>query len=419
MRTSRSAAGRRGGRAAAVGLLAAAGLATALVAGCSAGGPATPAGEAGEAVPGVQQGSVAGQAAPEALPPAVRFAVAPADHAAEVSPLEPVKVTAAGGRLTTVTLSNAEGRAVRGQLSPDGQTWSSTEPLGYAKTYTVTATGTAADGRTATTRSTFSTVKPRTKTYASMNPVQGQAVGVGQPIAIYFDEPIKNKKLAEQSISVQATPAVNGAFYWFSDREVHWRPERYWRAGTKVVTDIKIYGKDLGGGIYGQEDRHIVFTIGDAVVAKADGESHTMSVEVNGAVVRTVPVSLGKQAKPSANGVHVVTEKLDKKIMDSSSYGVPVDSPDGYRTEVEWAVRISNSGEFAHAAPWSVRDQGHRNVSHGCVNMSPENAKWFFDLVKKGDVVVISNSGGPPLKSYDGFGDWQVPWPEWSAGGRK
>jgi len=105
--------------------------------------------------------------------------------------------------------------------------------------------------------------------------------------------------------------------------------------------------------------------------------------------------------------------------MDSSSYGVPVDSPDGYRTEVEWAVRISNSGEFAHSAPWSVRDQGHRNVSHGCVNMSPENAKWFFDLTKKGDIVVITNSGGPQLQAYDGFGDWQIPWSHWVAGGKK
>ena len=414
MRTSRAAtARRRTGRIAAAGLLAAFGLVMALAAGCTSGPPAASANSGGT--------ELGGQAVPQAqqVPAAVQLAVAPADKAAEVSPVEPVTVTAAGGTLSQVALTNSDGKAVQGKLSPDGQSWSSTEPLGYGRTYTVTATGTTSDGRTATASSTFTTLKPRNKTYASMNPLEGQVVGVGQPIAIYFDEPIRNKKLAEQSIAVRTTPAVAGAFYWFSDKEVHWRPQRYWAAGTKVVTDIKIYGKDLGNGIYGQQDRRISFTIGDAVVATADGGSHTMSVEVNGAVVRTVPVSLGKPAKPSASGVHVVTEKHPKKIMDSSSYGVPVDSPDGYRTEVEWAVRISNSGEFAHSAPWSVRDQGHRNVSHGCINMSPENAKWFFDLTKKGDIVVITNSGGPELQAYDGFGDWQIPWSQWVAGGKK
>jgi lipoprotein-anchoring transpeptidase ErfK/SrfK len=283
----------------------------------------------------------------------------------------------------------------------------------------VTATGADADGRPGTVTSAFTTVKPRTLTFASMNPLDGQVVGVGQPVAVYFDEPIKDKKAAEQSIAITATPKVAGAFYWFSDTEVHWRPEGYWRAGTKVVTDIRIYGKDLGNGIFGEEDRHISFSIGDSVIAEADGASHQMVVKINGAVARQMPVSLGKPKAPSSNGVHVVTERHPTKIMDSSSYGVPVDSPDGYRTEVNWAVRISNGGEFVHSAPWSVADQGRRNVSHGCVNASPDNAKWFFDTVKKGDIVIIANSGGPTLKSWDGFGDWQIPWTQWVAGGHK
>jgi lipoprotein-anchoring transpeptidase ErfK/SrfK len=212
---------------------------------------------------------------------------------------------------------------------------------------------------------------------------------------------------------------VEGAFYWFSNKEVHWRPMDFWRPGTKVVVDINVYGKDLGNGIFGEEDRHITFNIGDAVIAEADGASHHMVVKINGVVAREMPVSLGKPKAPSSNGVHVVTEHHPTKIMDSSSYGVPVDSPDGYRTTVEWAVRISNGGAFVHSAPWSVADQGRRNVSHGCVNASPQNAKWFFDTVKKGDVVIIRNAGGPDLQSWDGFGDWQIPWPQWVAGGQK
>lgn len=385
------------------GLLAALGLVTALVAaGCGAGS---------------RSGTTAGEG--QAAPRTIQLTVQPADQAAGVSPIDPVTVTAADGTLTDVKLANADGRAVQGQLSEDRRSWSSTEPLGYGRTYTVTAAGTGEGGTTATTTSTFSTLKPRTQTFPAMNPLNGQTVGIGQPVAIYFDEPIANKELAQQSITVHTTPAVEGAFYWFSDKEVHWRPQHYWSPGTRVVTEIRIYGKDLGNGVFGQEDRRIEFAIGDAVVATADGASHTLSVSVNGAVVRTVPASLGKPAAPSHNGVHVVTEKHPKKVMDSSTYGVPVDSPDGYRTEVDWAVRISNSGEFVHSAPWSVQDQGRRNVSHGCVNVSPENAKWFFDLIKKGDIVVIANSGGPDLRAYDGFGDWQVPWSQWLTGGRK
>lgn len=408
-------------------VFAAFGLVTALVLGCAAdttGAPTIPTASVAPAGGNTGRGDTAygdmskGQPAEQARPPML-MAVVPPDQAAGVSPAQPVAVAVTGGTLTEVALTNADGMAVQGKLSPDGQTWSSTEQLGYGRTYTVAATGTGPDGKTATARSTFTTLKPRAKTSASMNPRQGEVVGVGQPIAIYFGQPVKNKEVAEKSIIVRTSPQVDGAFYWFSDTEVHWRPQRYWAAGTTVDTDIKIYGKDLGNGVYGQEDRHVTFTVGDAIVATADGASHTMSVEVNGAVVRTVPVSLGKPSKPSASGVHVVTEKHLKKIMDSSSYGVPVNSPDGYRTEVNLAVRISNSGEFVHSAPWSVRDQGHRNVSHGCVNVSPENAKWFFDLVKKGDVVVITNSGGPELKAYDGFGDWQIPWADWAAGGKR
>lgn len=373
-----------------------------------------------DAAPGGGGDSPKGQSGEAAAPaPVLEFAITPADKTTDVSPIAPVTVTASDGKLTEVALTNPEGRVVKGTLSPDGSTWTSGEPLGYGKTYQVTASGTGTDGQPNSATSAFTTVKPSTVTFASMNPTNGQVVGVGQPIAIYFDESIKNKQAAQESIGITTTPKVEGAFYWYSDKEVHWRPQEYWRAGTKVAADIMIYGKDLGNGIYGEEDRHISFSIGDAVIAEADGASHQMVVTINGAVAKQMPVSLGKPAAPSSNGVHVVTELHPKKIMDSSTYGVPVDSPEGYRTEVDWAVRISNGGEFVHSAPWSVADQGHRNVSHGCINAAPPNAKWFFDTVKKGDVVIIRNSGGPDLKSWDGFGDWQIPWSTWVAGGRK
>lgn len=399
------------GRVAAAGWVGALGLVVALAAGCTSGPPKAAASGSDGAGKAAQQ--------EERKAPAVKLAFAPADKAADVSPVDPVKVTATDGKITGVTMANAEGKQVKGQLSADGTSWSPAEVLGYGKAYTVAATATDDDGRSVTSTTSFSTIKPRNQTYASMNPTNGQVVGIGQPVAIYFDEPIKDKQAAQQAITITTTPAVEGAFYWFSDKEVHWRPQHYWAPGTKVVTDVKIYGRDLGNGIYGEEDRHIAFTIGDAFVAEADGNTHQMVVKINGAVVKTVPISMGREKFPTGDGTFVVTEKFAEKIMDSSTWGLALDSPDGYRTKVQWATRISGGGVFVHSAPWSLGDQGRRNVSHGCLNASPDNAKWFFDTAKKGDIVLVTNSGGPTINPGDGFGDWNMAWSQWVKGGRK
>ncbi len=363
-------------------------------------------------------GGGASSPAPPPPPPAsARFD--PANGAQRISPTAPITATAVDGRITAAELVNQDGKPVANTVAPDGASWSASEPLGYGKTYTAKLTLQGAAGAPVVQESTFSTVDPENQTYVSMNPLDGETVGVGQPLAFYFSEnaPAPDKAKAEEAIRIQTEPAVEGAFYWFDDREVHWRPQEYWKPGTKITINADVYGKDLGNGSWGEESRSATITIGDAVVLRADGSSHTMSVEVNGATRRTMPVSLGKPAWPSNNGVHVVTEHHATKIMDSSSYGLDIDNG-GYRTEVKWAVRISNGGEFLHAAPWSVAQQGSSNVSHGCINMSDANAKWVYDLLKKGDVVEITNSGGPNLRSWDGFGDWQVPWAEWTAGNR-
>ena len=194
-------------------------------------------------------------------------------------------------------------------------------------------------------------------------------------MAFYFssDSPAPDKEKAEQAIKIQTEPAVEGAFYWFNDREVHWRPKEYWKPGTTVRVSIDVYGRDLGNGVWGEEDREATINIGDSVILRADGATHQMTVEKNGEVLRTIPVALGKPDFPSNNGVHVVTEHHATKIMDSTTYGLPLDQG-GYRTEVKWAVRISNGGEFLHAAPWAAGDLGQR-VSHGCTT-TDEDAKW-------------------------------------------
>lgn len=336
-----------------------------------------------------------------------------------MEPSGPVTIAAVDGKVTQVSLVNQAGEAVAGQLSPDGTTWQTTEPLGFGKTYTATATGQGSDGKDATVTSVFSTASPRVKADLSMNPLDGQVVGVGQPLAFYFDAKVTNKAAAQQAIQIQTTPATEGAFYWFDDTEVHWRPKEYWAAGTKITINAAIYGRDFGNGVYGSDSRTANVTVGDAVVATADGATHQMTVTVNGAVARTIPISMGKPGHETPSGTYVVMSEHTNYTMDSSTYGVPADAPQGYRTTVAVASRMSNSGIFYHSAPWSVGDQGRRNVSHGCLNMTTENARWLQSISNKGDVIVVQNSGGPVLEPWDGLGDWQIPWDQWSGGGKK
>jgi lipoprotein-anchoring transpeptidase ErfK/SrfK len=349
----------------------------------------------------------------------VKLSVTPGDKAADVAPGSPVTVAAVDGTVTAVSLVSAAGEAVAGALSPDGTTWQSTAPLEFGETYTATASAKGTDGKPATVTSVFTTATARLKADLSMNPLDGQTVGVGQPLAFYFDVPVANKAAAEQAIQISTTPAVEGAFYWFDDEEVHWRPKLYWPAGTKITINARIFGKDFGDGVFGNESRVANITVGDAVVAWADGATHQMTVNVNGKVARTIPISMGKPAHETPVGTYVVMSEHTDYTMDSSTYGVPVDSSAGYRTTVSVASRMSNSGIFYHSAPWSVGDQGHRNVSHGCLNMSTENARWLQSISKKGDVIVVKNSGGPVLEPWDGLGDWQIPWAEWSKGGKR
>ena len=337
------------------------------------------------------------------------------DGAIDVAVHSPVTVRADDGVLGAVRLVNDAGDPVDGRLSPDGVTWSSAEPLGYNKEYTLTAEALGLGGA-ASDRMTFQTQSPENVTMPYVLPNDGEVVGVGQPIAIRFDEAIPDRVAAQNAISVTTTPQVDGAFYWLNNREVRWRPAEYWKPGTTVEVQVKAYGVDFGGGLFGQDDASTRFTVGDEVVATADDATKTMTVRRNGEVVSTMPISMGKDRTPTNNGVYVIGDRHSFLVMDSSTYGVPVNSADGYRTEVNWATQMSYSGIYVHSAPWSVGSQGSTNVSHGCINVSPSNARWFFDNTKRGDIVEVVNTVGSTLPGTDGLGDWNIPWEHWQAG---
>lgn len=337
------------------------------------------------------------------------------DGAVGVEVDSPVTVSAGDGVLGAVSMINEEGEPVAGQLSADGLTWSTAEPLGYNKQYTLQAEALGLGG-TARNSMTFQTRSPENLTMPYVMPNDGEVVGIGQPIAIRFDEDIPNRLAAQQAINVTTNPPVEGAFYWLNNREVRWRPPNYWKPGTTVEVQVKTYGVDLGDGLFGQEDVTTRFTIGDEVIATADDATKTMTVRINGAVVKTMPISMGKNSSPTDNGSYIIGDRYRDLIMDSSTYGVPVNSPEGYRLEVEYATQMSYSGIYVHSAPWSVGSQGRSNVSHGCLNVSPSNAIWFYDNTKRGDIVEVMNTVGPTLPGTDGLGDWNIPWEQWRAG---
>jgi lipoprotein-anchoring transpeptidase ErfK/SrfK len=229
----------------------------------------------------------------------------------------------------------------------------------------------------------------------TFNPTNGSKVGAAKPIYINFARPIADRALAQAAVHISSVPPVPGRFYWTSDTQLRWRPQDFWPAGTVVNIDA--------GGTKSS------FTVPEQLVATIDDATHQMTVSRNGKVEKTIPVSMGMSGGGHAtpNGTYYVLEKFPTIVMDSSTYGVPVDSANGYKLNVQLAVRIDNSGNFVHSAPWSVADQGKRNVSHGCINISPDNAKWFYDNFGSGDAIVVKNSKGTYTQP-DGASDWQM-----------
>jgi lipoprotein-anchoring transpeptidase ErfK/SrfK len=360
-------------------------------------------------------------AAEESAAPA-QVSLAVADGSTDVSPVVPLEIAVTGGELGDVKVVDGDGADVAGTVAdvPEQEgaaVWKPDDQLAYGTSYTLTASATNADDEKATASSTFTTVTPATVSTPSIGPLKGTTVGVGMPIRVYFDDPVADKAAVESHLTVTSSTPTDGVWNWLSDSEVHFRPSQYWPANTDVTLDANLYGVDFGNGIWGEKNRTVDFTVGARHVSIADASTHTLTVYDGDQAVQTYPMSAGSEANPTRNGAHVVTESYRNITMDSSTFGLAVDAPGGYRSDVEYAVRISNNGEFVHGAPWSVGQQGNSNVSHGCINLSTERAAWFFDFSKPGDVVEVQNSIGPTLSRADGdIYDWAIPWDQWQAG---
>jgi lipoprotein-anchoring transpeptidase ErfK/SrfK len=357
-----------------------------------------------------------GRAAAEETPvSAVRLSVSPRHRAAGVRLDARAKVIASDGTLRSVTVKAADGRRLAGRLAEDRRTWTSSGALAPATRYRVTVQAVDEAGTLLRQATSFTTLRPRAELRAAVMPLDGETVGVGLPIGVWFNQPVADRAAVERRLQVDASKSVDGAWHWFTDREVHYRPRTYWPSGAKVTLRARLAGAAAGDGVWGVADRTISFRIGDRHISVVNARTHRMKVVANGKTLRDVPVSTGRDRYPTTGGVHFVIEKTRDKLMDSSTIGIPRNSPGGYYQHVKWSVRISNSGEFVHAAPWSTGSQGRANVSHGCVNLSTGNAAWFFKLTRRGDVVEVVGSPRRPGTSF-GVADWNMSWSAWRRG---
>lgn len=333
------------------------------------------------------------------------------DDATDVSVVDPITVQVGEGhRLDKVVMTNPEGKEVKGKLDDSGTKWTTAEPLGYSRTYEINATS-----GTEKLTSSFTTVEPTNQVNGYLSPLDGSTVGVGQPIAVKFSASISDREAAEEAIKVTTEPKVEGAFYWLNNTEVRWRPKDYWKPGTKVTVKSDIYGTDLGDGMYGAESAETSFTIGDEVIAIADDATKTMVIKKNGEVVNSMPISMGSNVHPTPNGQYILGDHNESMVMDSRTYGLSL-ANGGYVTPVNYATQMSYSGIYVHGAPWSTWAQGSVNQSHGCINVTDANAKWFLENTKRGDIVIVKNTVGETLSGVDGLGDWNIPWETWKKG---
>ncbi|WP_405977211.1 Ig-like domain-containing protein [Streptomyces sp. NBC_00158] len=342
------------------------------------------------------------------------------------SPLEITLARAEAGRLTDVTVTDGHGRHLAGALGPDGGRWRNTEPLRAGEGYTVRVG--AQDGRGAPVgvSMVFRTARPDapadgSRLTADFGPRPG-TYGAGEVVTAELSHPVPAddpdaRARVEQALQVTSRPRVEGAWHWVNSSTLHFRPRTYWPAHTVVRVRSGLDGVDLGEHGYGGPSESVEFTVADRIEAVTDSAAHEMTVRRNGRLIRTIPVTTGKAGFLTRSGIKVVLGKEAKVRMRGDSVGIKKGTKEFYDLPVLYATRVTWSGEYVHAAPWSVESQGEENVSHGCTGMSTEDAAWFYETVREGDIVEVVNSGGEKMDPFgNGIGDWNMDWRTWLEG---
>ncbi|KKZ69939.1 lipoprotein [Streptomyces showdoensis] len=336
------------------------------------------------------------------------------------------------GRLADVTVTDHQGRRVAGAVSADGDRWTSTVPLRADGRYTARLVVERTDAgrfRRERARLDLRTAASPTgeRLTAELGPVREGApgedtYGVGQPITAELSHPVpaddpEARRTVERALEVRSTPRVDGAWHWVGPTTLHYRPRTYWPARATIRVHSALDRVRVADGLYGGPSEPLTLTTGDHVEAVTDVAAHTMTVYRDGQVIRTIPVTTGKAGYRTREGVKVVLGKEATVRMRGDSIGITRGNKDFFDLKVRWATRVTWSGEYLHAAPWSLDAQGSEDVSHGCTGMSTEDAAWFFHTVREGDLVRVVNGLGEPMSPFDnGYGDWNLSWAEWRRG---
>jgi lipoprotein-anchoring transpeptidase ErfK/SrfK len=394
VRHSGAAGSQRGGRAhrrgrfAGVSIVAGSGAACLLIAACSSGSPAAsgsapvPAGHASSA-------SAAG----------TQLSITPA-NSHHASPAKGITVTAAGGKISHITVT-AGHATLSGTLNGAGTVWHSTWALQPSHSYTIHATAVDSTGKTISAISRFTTLTPASTNTAMIFEGYKQQYGVGMPIRITFSSPVTNKATVERSLRVTTSTPVTGAWYWDGDQTLYFRPMNYWAPGTRVSFDGHLAGVEASPGVYFTADLTQTFDIGPSLIVVANTKTHHLNVYYKGKLWGHWPISTGRPGMDTTNGTFITLEKGNPVRMVGN----------GYNELVNDAVRFTYSGDYLHSAPWSVAEQGNTNVSHGCVNLSPQHAAMYYNLAVPGDPLTVI--GSPRAGRWgDGFTVWFLSWKE-------
>jgi lipoprotein-anchoring transpeptidase ErfK/SrfK len=352
---------------------------------------------------------------PHAADRPVRVTVTPTGE--RVPAGEPVRVTAAGGRLTSVTVADAEGHKLAGKVAADGRSWVSGRKAVPGAAYTVTAATRTEGGTAKTTKATFTTAPADKVNKVDWRPGTGATVGVAQPISLVFDHPVRNRAEVERHLKITTSNGTEGSWGWMTDwsgrDRVDWRPRTYWKPGTEVTLNGELNGTDSGAaGGWFVRDYTTTFTIGAQRIVKVDLDSHQLTLVRDGKTVRRIPVSGGTPGgdKRSWRGTAVLMAKEGTINMNSETVGLG----NAYDKTVNHSMRLTWSGMYAHAAPWNAPYFGRVNHSSGCIGMSDADAAWFYRQVRPGDPFEITGKDTKGVVAPgNGFGAWNLSWSEW------
>ena len=347
--------------------------------------------------------------------PKADIAYSPALDTTDASPIDEVSVKVTGGVLNPdVQLTNANGRVVTGELSPDRTTFKITEPLGYGGQYTWAGSAMGEDRKPVQIAGTFGTLTPDNQISLVINIADGQEVGIAAPLILKFDGVVTDKKAVEEALKVTTTPETEGSWGWLGEdggSRVHWRTKDYYQPGTKVSRVGKLYGVNYGDGSYGEADVTSDFVIGRNQIVKADADSHQIVVQNDGNTLMTLPCSYGEgdlDRNVTRSGIHVVSEKHEQFYMSNPAAGY-------FNVLERFAVRISNNGEFIHANPETIGVQGSSNVTNGCINLSLSDAERYFNTAMYGDPVEVINTRIPLSEADGDIYDWIYDWETWTS----